>query len=74
MRWSVVLGRVVLRTGIGLWRQRFGLLAAAFVVIAFGVYELTFAGPTVANSDCADTAMAAVTRADEAVARGGYIF
>src|SRR5438067_1430688 len=72
MRWSFVLGRVAVRAGVGLWRQRFALLAAAFVVVAFGVYELTFAGPTVTSSDCADTAMAAVTGADEAVARAAY--
>src|SRR5437762_12511083 len=67
-----ILGRVALRTGIALWRHRLGLILAGVIVVAFGAYELTFAGPTVSNGDCADTAMAALTHVNDASARAAY--
>jgi hypothetical protein len=72
MRGGYILGRVLVRTVVGLWRARFGVLIAALIVVAFGVYQLSFAGPSVTSGDCADTAMAAVTHADEATARAAY--
>ena len=67
-----ILGRVALRTGIALWRHRLGLILAGVIVVAFGAYELTFAGPTVSNGDCADTAMAALPHVNDASARAAY--
>ena len=72
MHSSLLLRRVAARTGVALWRHRVGLLMAALIVGAFGAYEATFAGASVVNGDCADTAMAAVTRVDDATARAAY--
>jgi hypothetical protein len=72
MRASTVVGRIAVRTGASLWRHRIALLGAAVLVSAFSVYEMSFAVPTVTNGDCADTAMAAVTRVDDATARAAY--
>ena len=55
-----------------MWRHRLAWLTAGLVVAAFSIYEMSFAGPSVVNGDCADTAMAAVTRADDATARAAY--
>jgi hypothetical protein len=67
-----VLARVVARLGAALWRHRLALVMAAVIVSAFSVYELTFAGPTVANGDCADTTMTAITHVDDAAAHAAY--
>jgi hypothetical protein len=68
-----LFGRVAVRAGVALWRHRLGLIVAGFTVGAFSAYELTFAGPTVpTGGDCADTAMAALTHADDASARAAY--
>jgi hypothetical protein len=72
MRSGFILGRVGIRTAAAIWRQRFALLVAGVIVGAFGVYELSFAGPSVINGDCADTAMAALTHVDDATARAAY--
>jgi hypothetical protein len=68
----MILGRVAVRSGVAIWRQRFAVIGAGCVVAAFSVYEFTFAGPTVSNGDCADTAMTAVTRVDDTSARAAY--
>ena len=67
-----ILGRVAMRTGIGLWRHRLSLLATGVVVAAVGAYELTLPGPSASAGDCADTAMAALTQATDASARAAY--
>jgi hypothetical protein len=75
MSWPYLLGRIGLRLGIGLWRHRLGLILAGLVVMAFGAYEFTFAGPnpsTSSGGDCADTAMAALTHVTDASARAAY--
>ena len=72
MRWSFILARIAARTGMALWRHRFGMLLAVLVVGALGVYELTYALPSVANGDCADMTMAAVTSADDQTAHAAY--
>jgi len=73
--------RIVVRAGVGLWRHRGGLLVAAVVSAALGGYlTLTSAGfPTTlvvgsptSNSDCADTAMAAITDKSASVAQQAY--
>jgi hypothetical protein len=48
------------------------LLVAGLVVVAFSAYELTFAGPSVSNGDCADTAMVALTHVSDSSARAAY--
>ena len=65
----LILARIAARTGVAMWRHRLAWLTAGLVVAAFSIYEMSFAGPSVVNGDCADTAMAAVTRADDATAR-----
>jgi hypothetical protein len=68
----LLAGRIAVRTGVALWRHRFGLLIAGLVVTAFSAYELVFAGPSVTNGDCADTAMVALTHVSDASARAAY--
>jgi hypothetical protein len=72
MRMSFILARIAARTGVALWRHRFGMLAAMVLVGALGVYELTYAVPSVSNGDCADTTMAAVTNTDDQTAHAAY--
>jgi hypothetical protein len=72
MRLSFILARITARSGAALWRSRIVVLITVLALGALGVYELTYAGPTVSNGDCADTAMAAVTRGDEASAHAAY--
>jgi len=67
-----LVGRIAARSGVALWRHRFGLLIVGLLVIAFSAYELAFAGPSVANGDCADTAMVALTHVSDASARAAY--
>ena len=67
-----ILSRIAVRTGVALWRHRLAVIGAALLAGAFGVYEMSFAGPSVVNGDCADTTMAAVTRVDDAAARAAY--
>jgi hypothetical protein len=68
----MVLVRIAVRSGVALWRHRLVFVLAAFVVGAFSVYELSFAGPSVTNGDCADTAMAAITHTDSAAAHAAF--
>jgi hypothetical protein len=72
MRGWFILGRIGMRSGAAIWRHRVALLLASVVVLVFGAYELGFAGPSVTNGDCADTAMAAVTHVDDSAARAAY--
>ena len=72
MRMSFILARIAARTGVAVWRHRFGMLGALVVVGALGIYELTYAVPSVANGDCADMTMAAVTTADDQTAHAAY--
>jgi hypothetical protein len=67
-----ILSRILVRTGVALWRHRLAWIFAGLIFGAFSVYQLSFAGPSVVNGDCADTTMAAVTRADDAAARAAY--
>jgi hypothetical protein len=77
-----LLRRIVVRSGVGLWRHRGGVLLAAVISAALGGYvTLTSSGalPTSfavgspsASSDCADTAMAAITDKSAAVAQQAY--
>ena len=69
---SHVLGRIAVRTGVALWRNRIPWLLGALAVSGLGLYELTAAAPSVANGDCADTTMTAVTRVDDNAARAAY--
>ena len=81
---SALLRRVVARTGIGLWRNRGGLLLAGAVSLGIGGYML-FAAPSVApalagsnlgsgaaSTDCADTAIAAIANRTPAAAQNAY--
>ncbi len=65
-----VLGRIVARTGVGLWQRKGSLLVGAATVAALGAF-VTLAGPSSlrasatstgpsARGDCADTAIAAI--------------
>lgn len=67
-----LLARIAARTGVAMWRHRLAWLGATVLIAAFGLYQMTFAGPSVTNGDCADTAMAVVTRADDAAAHAAY--
>jgi hypothetical protein len=67
-----ILSRIAVRTGVALWRHRLAVIGAAVLVGALDVYEMSFAGPSVVNGDCADTTMAAVARVDDATARAAY--
>ena len=72
MRMSFILARIAARTGVAIWRHRFGMLLAGLLVGGLGVYELTYAVPSVANGDCADVTIAAVTTADDQAAHAAY--
>ena len=67
-----ILGRIAIRTGVALWRHRLALIGATLLVVASGAYQLTLARPSIANGDCADTAMAALTHVTDAGARAAY--
>ena len=69
---AYILSRVAVRTGVAVWRHRFAWLGATLAVTAFGLYELSYAIPSVLNGDCADTTMAAVTKVDDNMARAAY--
>ncbi len=73
--------RIAVRTGVGVWRHRGGLLLAAFVSAGLvGYVTMTSSGalPTFAaagpsaSGDCADTAMAAIADKSPSVARRAY--
>jgi hypothetical protein len=70
---SGLVGRIVARTGVALWRQRIALLLGGAAIGALGLYQLTSAGPTVPGSqDCADATMAAMTGAGDDASRAAY--
>jgi hypothetical protein len=77
-----VARRVVARAGVGLWRQKGGLLvglaliAAATGYLALGATEGTPAvastGVTATANDCADTTMAAIANKSSGAAQQAY--
>jgi len=78
-----LLGRVAARAGLGIWRQRGGVLLAVVVSAALGTYvAMTWTGmPSLAgvlgpaaapNTDCADTAMAAIADKSSGAATRAY--
>jgi uncharacterized protein (UPF0548 family) len=60
--------------GYGLWRHRIALVGSAILVGALATFQISAAGPGVADSgsDCADTTMSALTRGTEEAARAAY--
>ncbi len=71
---SIILARIVARTGVAIWRQRIAWLGAAFAIGAIGVYQLASAGPTLppVDGDCADATIAAVTSTSDETAHAAY--
>ena len=77
---TYLLGRVGARAAAGIWRNRVGLLVALVLTIALGSYAaLTWSGaissPLASQSvttDCADTAMAAITDKSTTAAQRAY--
>ena len=78
-----LLRRIAARAGLGVWRHRGGVLLSAVVSVALGGYvALTWTGsiPTSfaagfsapANSDCADTAIAAIADTSAAATQKAY--
>jgi hypothetical protein len=78
-----LLRRVAARAGVGVWQHRGSLLLAAVIVLALGAYTaMTWSGevsPSLAQgvsagaaSDCADTAMAAMTDHSPAAMQRAY--
>ena len=76
-----VLSRVGARAALGVWRHRGGVLFAAVISVALGGYALLtwsgatpapLAGAAGAATDCADTAMAAITDKSPAAAQRAY--
>src|SRR5215216_2687590 len=77
-----VLGRVASRAGMGLWRNRGGVFLSAAVVVGLAGY-IAFTGvqpvglssvgaTTLANTDCADTAMAVIADKSSITATRAY--
>jgi hypothetical protein len=81
---STVLRRVAARTGVGLWRQRGGILLGLALIggitgyMALGAMDSTTLAAgnspaaTAASSDCADTAMAALADKSSTAAQQAY--
>jgi hypothetical protein len=69
---AYILARIAARTGVAVWRHRIAWLGATLAVAALGLYQLTYATPSVVNGDCADTTMAAITKVDDNMARAAY--
>jgi hypothetical protein len=78
-----LLSRVAARAGVGIWRHRAGVLVSAVVSAAIVGYvaasgaSIDLAAPlgsvtTSANTDCADTAMAALTNKSPAATQSAY--
>jgi hypothetical protein len=72
MSLAFILARITARSGAAFWRHRFAWLGAVVVIGSLGVYQWSYAVPTVSNGDCADTAMAAVTTKDDQTAHAAY--
>ena len=78
-----LLRRVAVRAGVGVWQHRGSLLLAAVVALGLGVYAaMTWSGDVPlslaqgasvgAATDCADTAMAAMTDRSPAAIQQAY--
>jgi hypothetical protein len=81
----MLISRIAARAGIGVWRQRGGVLLALAATAALGGY-LAFSEPgqsslamglglgtsTSASTDCADAAMAAIANKSPSAAQGAY--
>jgi len=74
-----LLARIAARTGVALWRNRFAWLTCFVIAAGVGVYSLGYAGPMAASApsaaggaDCADAAMQAVSKVDDATAHAAY--
>ena len=75
-----IASRVGARAVLGVWRHRGGVLLAAVIAVALGGYAMlswsgavpAAIGSTSATSDCADTAMAALTDKSQDAARRAY--
>src|SRR5215470_4609864 len=79
-----VLRRVAARAGFGVWRNRGGVLMAAAATLAVGGYMAVSASTgglaspraaatsSLAGSDCADTAMAAIADKSSTAAQRAY--
>jgi hypothetical protein len=71
---GVVAARVAARLGLAVWRHRVALLGSAILVGALASFQISAAGPGVADSgsDCADTTMTALTSGRDDLARAAY--
>ena len=80
---SLLVRRVAARAGLGVWRNRGGLLIGAVVLLGIAGYLVvspalgsqfpTSLGPSAgANGDCADTAMAAIADKSPGAAQRAY--
>jgi hypothetical protein len=76
-----LLSRVAARAGVGLWRNRGGVLVVALAAVALGGYvsftSITgssgpLASAGLSNTDCADTAMAAIADKSPAATQRAY--
>jgi len=75
---SSLLAHIAARSGVALWRNRFAWLSGIVIAAGVGMYSLGYAGPLTSSStssagnDCADTAMQAVSKVDDATAHAAY--
>ena len=76
-----LLSRVFARAVLGVWRHRVGVLLAAVISVALGSYAVLtsygvvptgFAGVAPSTTDCADTAIAAMTDKSARAAQKAY--
>jgi hypothetical protein len=69
-----VAARIVARLGYAMWRHRVALLGGAILIGALATFQVGVAGPNTraGGNDCADTTMAALTRATDDAARAAY--
>ncbi|HEX8967643.1 MAG TPA: hypothetical protein VF937_07180, partial [Chloroflexota bacterium] len=72
MHGSFLVRRIAHRTGLAIWRHRLAWLAAGLAAAAVGGYQFNLIGANATTGDCADTTIAAVTRADDATARAAF--
>src|SRR4051794_2728744 len=75
---SAMLRRVATRAGVGIWRQRGGVLialaltAAGLAYMSFGASMLPAQAASTSATDCADTAMAAIADKSPSAAQRAY--
>ena len=76
-----VLNRVAARAGLGLWRHRVTVLVGAIVAVGLATYvsmnssgapSMALPMSSASNTDCADTAMAAIADKSDAAASRAY--